>query len=295
MAASPLPAPSGSLLVKCPAVLDQPITEQEGLLPAEPQQPSPPPLVSQPCALPEAEATSLDETAREFTEEQQLLQEERLRLQACDILVKATFDESLDRAIMMVEAENAAAEAGSTIANSATTPPTPDGKSFAAVQKPTMLGEDTGKSAVVLALQALSQRDRRVGELIAIIDKVKRHIVDRADHCMQIEQRLHGVRRDIAHLDLDVEWQRKALESAKERSCELQVFQQKLPVELAERQQKFRHSKMETRESCLMSARSELSTATGFSTSSLGCFTPQNPTTSSLEPLSRSSPQLAHW
>jgi hypothetical protein len=306
MEASLLPTPKpplpvtrtgrGSLLMECPPVLDNPKTEQEELLPAEPQQPPPPPLVSQPRLPPKAEAALLDvEGARKFTEEQLLLQEERLRLQARDILVKATFDESLDRALMMVEAENAAAEAGSTIANSTTSPPTPDGKCSAGVQEPALFGRDTEKSAAVLALRAMSHRDRRVGELIAMIDEVKRQIAERDDRCTQIEERLNGVRLDIAHLELDVEWHRRAVEGAKERSCELEVSQRRLFGELDEHQQKFRHAKIEAQESCLMSARSELSTATGFTTSSLGCFTPRNPMTSSLEPLSSSSPQTARW
>jgi hypothetical protein len=138
-------------------------------------------------------------------------------------------------------------------------------------------GMKTSRPAVELAIEAMSLRDRRIGELSAMIKEAKQQLIERDECCRAIEGKLGAARIDLAHLDLDMEWHRRALDDAQERSNELEAGQRKLIGELDGHQQKFRHAKIEAEESCLMSARSELSTATGGATaaSSLGCFTPQ--------------------
>lgn len=155
-------------------------------------------------------------------------------------------------------------------------------------------GMKTDMPAIDLAIEAMSQRDRRIGELMAMINETKQQIVERDESCQVIEGKLGAARMDLAHMDLDVEWHRRALDDAKERSLELEAGQRKLLGELDGHQQKLRHAKIEAEESCIMSARSELSTATGGATaaSSLnGCFTPRNfITTTVLDPILLTTP-----
>jgi hypothetical protein len=150
-------------------------------------------------------------------------------------------------------------------------------------------------STLLMALEAVSQRDRRVGELVAMISETKRFILERNEQCQAIEEKIGATRVNLAHLDLDVEWHRQALENAKDRTTELEAGQRKLMVDLDGQQQKLRHTEIEARESCLASAQSEISTATGGATaSSLGCYTPRNIQTMILDPLG-SSPNSARW
>lgn len=179
----------------------------------------------------------------------------------------------------------------------AETPASREVDSLATPKAPVKLGDKAlnpaDKRAMALALDAVSQRDRRVGELLAMISETQRCILERDEQCQQIEEKISAARQDFAHLELDVDWHRRALDNAKERSNELEATQQKLQLDLDGQQQKLRHAGVEVRDSCLMSAQSEISTATGggATASSLGCFTPRNH--SALPDLS--SPASARW
>jgi len=218
--------------------------------------------------------------------------EEKLRIRARDTLVKASQSDALEKALAEVQEERKAekdAAARTPLAKEANVLPTPSapvklsGKEFNAADKP----------AVAWALDAVSERDRRVGELLAMISETQRSILERDEQCQQIEEKLGAARLDLAHLELDVEWHRRTLDSAKERSNELEANQKKLLVDLDGQTQKLRHANIEARESCLMSAQSEISTATGGATaSSIGCFTPRLHNTMQ-DPLS--SPGSTRW
>jgi len=208
----------------------------------------------------------------EAEKSEQVLEDE-LRVRARDTLVRASLSKDLEEALVEVREERPTAGAGPS------TPTPKPAKETPTPQAPVKNNlECIGtKPALAWALQAVSQRDKRAGELLAMINEAQRKLCDREETCQQIEERIGSARLDLAHLELDIEWHRRSHEAAKERSCELEAGQYKLLGELDGENQKLRHANIEAQESCLMSARSEMSTATGGATaSSIGCFTPLN-------------------
>lgn len=233
--------------------------------------------------------------------------EEELRRRARETLVKAAEDRSLENVLWDVQRERQpppgnVQPAAETVAATPSTPSKDPPASDMVLETPAApvklankiipVGEN---STLLMALEAVSQRDRRVGELVAMIGETKRFILERDEQCQAIQEKIGATRVNLAHLDLDVEWHRQALENAKDRTTELEAGQRKLMVDLDGQQQKLRHTEIEARESCLASAQSEISTATGGATaSSLGCYTPRNIQTMALDPLSY-SPSSARW
>lgn len=123
-------------------------------------------------------------------------------------------------------------------------------------------------SGAVWVLSEVRKRDGRVGELVSMIRETERQIEDRIRQCRWLDERLDSTRADVAHIALDIEWHKCALENAIERSSELEATQGKLKGELEGQQMKLRST-----EGTLPSARSNTSTeASGFdaTTSSMG-------------------------
>jgi len=109
-------------------------------------------------------------------------------------------------------------------------------------------------------LGEVRKRDGRVGELVSMIRETERQIEDRERRCTWLEERLDSTRVDAAHIVLDLEWHKRALESAVDRGSELEATQRKLAGELEGQQMKLRST-----EGTLSSARSNTSTeASGF-------------------------------
>lgn len=142
--------------------------------------------------------------------------------------------------------------------------------------------------ALKKALEAASQQERRIGELLAHIRDTEVLLAEKGDECRRLEEQIARSKLDLAHLDLDVEWHKRALDSATDRSSDLESGQRKLALELDGHQQKVRHAFID-HEQNLLSARSDYSTSAGSTLSSLtiagaSLFTPM-PWRASLEPL----------
>jgi hypothetical protein len=274
----------GSIFMAAPEVPQVDLAAAVVAPPPVAQQHSQPPAVS---ALAPEQASSLESQAvlaDARTDRAQLELEEDLRNRARETLVKASLDNGLERALMEVQQERQATN-GEVLATpppkeACTTPSAPVRAAPSASVKPD--NQDASASDKVVffrALEAVKQRDRRVGELLAMISETQRAVADREITCQQIEERIGATRHDISHLNLDVEWHRRALEAAKERSNELELGQRNLVGELDSQHKKLLHANIDAQESCLVGcAPSEISTATGggTTTSSLGCYTPRN-------------------
>jgi len=140
-----------------------------------------------------------------------------------------------------------------------------------APKRPAKLVRADGKQPAVLALRMLSDRDRRLGELSAMIEATKQQIAERTESCRQIEAMISTARLDASHLELDIEWHRQALEGAERRSSELGAGQRKLLGDVGLHKPKSIEGDPEA--GPMISARSELSTATG-GTGGTGCSVP---------------------
>jgi creatine kinase len=248
---------------------------------------------------------AVSEVKAEMARAEAVSKEEELRRRARETLVKAAADKSLENVLWDVQRERqpqppptAAVEPMAATPSTPSKDPVSDVVPLGTPAAPVKLANKIpvgDNSTLLMALEAVSQRDRRVGELVAMISETKRFILERNEQCQAIEEKIGATRVNLAHLDLDVEWHRQALENAKDRTTELEAGQRKLMVDLDGQQQKLRHTEIEARESCLASAQSEISTATGGATaSSLGCYTPRNIQTMILDPLG-SSPNSARW
>jgi len=221
---------------------------------------------------------------------------EELRIKARNTLLQASVDNGLENALLEVKQER---RAEAVVAATATTPLLLSADASSSPTSPVQPDNKEIKSentpALQRALEAVAQRDRRVGELLAMISEANRQISERDERCQGMEEKLGATRLDLAHLEVDAEWHRRALEGAKEQSCALEVGQRKLLGELDGQHQKLRHANIQTSECCPMSAMSEISTVTGGgTTSSVGCFTPRNAPSALLDPLS-SSPLPSRW
>jgi len=216
--------------------------------------------------------------------------EAQLRLLARDVLIEASSDGRLAAALSASGNDEEVAKATANAPSGPSAPavgsnaaPTPPVQAIEASPAPPatmkVMGSSSttvlvSSSATATVLEAVAQRDRRVGELLAMISEAKSQIADREDRCAQIEDKLSAARADIAHLELDVEWYKRALDGAKERSGVLEERKRQLLGALDGHTLKMRHAGIDAIE-CGMSAPSEVSTATGGGTqSSIGCFTP---------------------
>merc|ERR550525_2138296 len=72
--------------------------------------------------------------------------------------------------------------------------------------------------AAQLLLQALLQRDRRIGELTAEIASTELRIAAQEENLRKMEKSVGSWRLEAAHIDLDVEWHRGVLLGADERN-----------------------------------------------------------------------------
>jgi len=140
-----------------------------------------------------------------------------------------------------------------------------------------------GKSAAFRVLAQVSDRDRRIGELTALARDAERRIAEGGENCSRYREMISYMKQDIAHLELDIEWHRRALQGAEERGLELEAGQRRLFLELDSHTQKFKHSESE------VTARSELSTTSGGGTmatmTEASCASGFSPHRGQLEPL----------
>jgi len=139
------------------------------------------------------------------------------------------------------------------------------------------------KTVAFLALQMLSQRDQRLGELTVMIRTTRQQIAERKESCEQIAEMIASAKHDASHLDLDIEWHRRALETAEERSIELGHSQRRLLGSLDLQQQKHLD-----KPPAILSSRSESSATTACTMAATSwtshCYTPRVGNTA-LEPL----------
>jgi hypothetical protein len=229
---------------------------------------APPEVMPQP---PKAEAPPLVASVTSLKED--------LRIKARDTLIQASVDDGLERALLEVKQERRA-EVPQTVELL-------NREGHAEVSPESREIKSENSPALQRALEAVAQRDRRVGELLVMISEANRQISDRDERCRGMEEKLGATRLDLAHLEVDVEWHRRSLEDAKEQTCALEVVQRKLLGDLDGQHQKLRHANVQVSEGCPMSALSEISTVTGGgTTSSVGCFTPRRaPSALSSSPL----------
>jgi len=127
-------------------------------------------------------------------------------------------------------------------------------------------------SAALLVLQAVSQRDRRIGELTAQVARAERRISDHDRSMREMEKQIGSLKMDAAHFDLDIEWYRRALQGAEARAAELEA--KPAPANML----KLKPGPAD------QSMRSEISTATGTS-GQTRLWTPQTPGRQALAPL----------
>jgi len=130
----------------------------------------------------------------------------------------------------------------------------------------------SAQSAALLVLQAVSQRDRRIGELTAQVASAERRISDHDRSMREMEKQIGSLRMDAAHFDLDIEWYRRSLQSAEARAAELEA--NPVPANML----KLKPGPADH------SSRSEISTATGTS-GQTRLWTPQTPRQQVLAPL----------
>mmetsp|Transcript_35707 Transcript_35707/g.83587 ORF Transcript_35707/g.83587 Transcript_35707/m.83587 type:complete len:385 (+) Transcript_35707:121-1275(+) len=81
-------------------------------------------------------------------------------------------------------------------------------------------------------MEALSQRDRLIGQLHQQIQEAQRKVDERQMQCATMEANLSAVRSGLAHIGLDLEWHQNALTVASQRKSELESGQKKLVTEL---------------------------------------------------------------
>mmetsp|Transcript_146781 Transcript_146781/g.468969 ORF Transcript_146781/g.468969 Transcript_146781/m.468969 type:complete len:902 (-) Transcript_146781:105-2810(-) len=142
-------------------------------------------------------------------------------------------------------------------------------------------------SAAALIFEAVSARDRRIGELTARIRETEIRFCEQDEGYNQMIDMLTVAKQDLAHVELDIEWHRRALEGAVGRSGELQQGQRKLLSELDLQMKPIQNDPLGGLG--MYSARSEISTVPGASPYGLGSttawMTPRPPTGRFLEPI----------
>lgn len=120
----------------------------------------------------------------------------------------------------------------------------------------------TGAVALMHALQAISSRDRRVGELHAMIREKERAVAERDLAVATMQEKLAAMNADILHLDLDVEWHKRAQEGATDRCAQLAASQRQLLGDLDFHTMKTQHACIDS-DPIMWSSRSDLSTTVG--------------------------------
>merc|ERR1719323_2565539 len=91
-----------------------------------------------------------------------------------------------------------------------------------------------------LVLQVLSERDRRIGELTATIRETKIKVLQQEECSKRLQDKISTSRNSLTHLDFDIEWHKRALESAEVRHAELETGHRRLMGELDVQSQKLR-------------------------------------------------------
>lgn len=157
-----------------------------------------------------------------------------------------------------------------------------------ALAKPLLLS--SGAATLMLAVQSVSTRDRRIGELQAMIRERERANMERDAAIAALQERLFTLSADRAHLDLDVKWHKSALESATDRSSQLAASQRQLKGDLDVHNMKMRHACIES-DPLMFSSHSDFSTTAGtaFAGTGLGgtgfMHAPRSPLHAVLEPI----------
>lgn len=104
----------------------------------------------------------------------------------------------------------------------------------------------SGAAMLMLAVQSVSSRDRRIGELQVMIREKERANLERDATIAAIQERLFTLNADKAHLDLDVKWHKNAHETAADRSYQLAASQRTLNGDLDIHNMKMRHACIES-------------------------------------------------
>jgi len=143
-------------------------------------------------------------------------------------------------------------------------------------------------STLVALLDAVSIRDRKIGELTAKLHLAKQRIAEREEHCRVVEEEVAQAIKSGNHLDLDIEWHIQALLGAEKRSGELEAMQRRMFNAL----DPFRRKALDVGAgdySSMLSPRStDLPTAAGLSEdrfSTVAGWSPRTPRRHLLQPL----------
>lgn len=119
--------------------------------------------------------------------------------------------------------------------------------------------------ATSLAITAVSRKDRRIGELSAMIAETKRRISEREVLCSELEEQTLIVRRSALGLEEEVKSQKDLMDLAVRTQLGLQDSHSQLQQDLKARCQKLRHLQIEMNTEPWPpgsdTARSQLSTA----------------------------------
>lgn len=115
-------------------------------------------------------------------------------------------------------------------------------------------------------LQVLSTCDRRIGQLSALIRDMKRRVADKDDQCQRFQAELDLARRELRHLDLDIEHQQQLTRRAELETAELQEGKRRLADKIDIEILKQRHAEVDI-ESTIVSGRSDYSVASSYQSS----------------------------
>lgn len=114
----------------------------------------------------------------------------------------------------------------------------------------------------------LSEKDRRVGELLVLIREAEQRLVTRDQQCRQMEGLLATARADLAHLELDVEFRWREFEGVNQEHLQLEA--QSRCTNGGSRQEQLAQDRAKyVAGMAALGARSEVSTACGTIAGSL--------------------------
>lgn len=129
----------------------------------------------------------------------------------------------------------------------------------------TTLDAASPSASTMATLEAVSQQDRRIGELRAFVLEAQRKLAERDAELAKMEEKLAAAKADLQHLDLDVQWHKRALEGADDKSLQLSASQRCLIENFEDKQRKLMHASVDVVDPQLLSARSQISTAASIS------------------------------
>jgi hypothetical protein len=86
--------------------------------------------------------------------------------------------------------------------------------------------------SVARTLLDVSRRDQRIGALRASILSAERRLAKQSGKCISLEDQLERTQRELAHLDLDIEWHLRTIRDAETRYEELEKIRERLTEEL---------------------------------------------------------------